>query len=83
MATIHGLWPLQNAQFGSRIKIAKNMPKQLYKRIRDVLLKNTGRRNIQEISNIQKVWRFLNWRKWPPCMGYSLCKILSLGQKLK
>ena len=25
LATTHGLWPLQNAQFGSKIKIRKNM----------------------------------------------------------
>ena len=26
---------------------------------------------------------FENWQKRPPCKGYSLCKIISLGQKIK
>ena len=26
---------------------------------------------------------FINWQKWPPCMGYNLCKMVSLGQTLK
>ena len=26
---------------------------------------------------------FENWQKWPQCKGYSLCKMVSLGQKLK
>ena len=26
---------------------------------------------------------FKNWQKWPQCKGYSLCKMVSLSQKLK
>ena len=26
---------------------------------------------------------FENWQKWPQCKGYSLCKMASLGRKLK
>ena len=26
---------------------------------------------------------FENWQKWPQCKGYSLCKMVSLGQKLR
>ena len=32
---------------------------------------------------IEKWELFKNWQKWPPCKGYSLFKIISLGQKWK
>ena len=32
---------------------------------------------------LEKLKNFKNGEKWPPCMGYSPCKVVSLGQKLK
>ena len=33
---------------------------------------------------IYEKWdHFENWQKWPQCKSYSLCKVVSLGQKLK
>ena len=31
----------------------------------------------------EKREHFEYWQKWPPCKGYRLCKIISLGQKIK
>ena len=31
----------------------------------------------------EKLDHFENCQKWPPCRGYRLCKILTLGQKIK
>ena len=31
----------------------------------------------------EKREHFENWQKWPQCKGYSLCKVVSLAQKLK
>ena len=41
-------------------------------------------KNISKKQLIFEKWEdFKNWQKWPPCKGYSLCKIMSLGQNIK
>ena len=37
----------------------------------------------EKTANITKMRAFLKLQNWPPSKGYSLCKILTLGQKLK
>ena len=31
----------------------------------------------------EKFDHFKNWQKWPPSKGYSLCKMVTLSQKIK
>ena len=38
---------------------------------------------LQETSNIRKKEHFENGQSWPRSKGYSLCKMVSLGQTLK
>ena len=37
----------------------------------------------KKTANIEKWDHFENWQKKPQCKDYSLCKVVSLGQKLK
>ena len=79
-ATMQRLWPLQSGQFGSKIKIPKKHVKngcrstfQLY------YAKNGPKKQL-----IFEKWdHFENWQKWPLCKGYSLCRMVSFGPKLK
>ena len=62
-----------------KLKMPKTCDKRLYKHIRLVLCKNNPKKQL-----IFEKWdHFENWQKWPQCKGYSLCKVVSLGQKLK
>ena len=64
---------------GPKLKMPKACDKRLYKHIRLVLCKNGSKKEL-----IFEKWdHFENWQKWPQCNGYSLCKMVSLGQKLK
>ena len=79
-ATMQRLWPLQSGQFGSKIKIAKKHAKngcritlQLY------YAKNGPKKQV----TFEKWDHFENWQKWPQCKGYSLCRMVSFGPKLK
>ena len=41
-------------------------------------------KNGSKKQQIFEKWdHFENWQKWPQCKGYRLCKMVSLGQKLK
>jgi len=62
--------------FGQKMKLPKTCQKRFYKHIKVVLCK----RQLEKAVNIRKMRAFL---KWPQCKGYSPCKILKLGQKIK
>ena len=71
LQTMQRLQPLQNGQFGSKIKNAKNMQKTILQEHQSCFVRKTARKNTKYSRNetILKI-------------GY-LCKILTLGQKLK
>ena len=64
---------------GQIIKLPKTCEKRFYKHIRDVL----GKKRLQKTPYIWKMGRIWKLEKWPQCKGYSLCKMVSLGQKIK
>ena len=69
---------MQNTQFGSKNKIALNMRKNT-NTLKFFYEKNGSK---QELIFV-KLEHFENGQNWPQCKGYSPCKILSLGQRLK
>ena len=70
IAILQRLLPLQNGQFGSKIKNAKNMPKPFYKDIRVVPCKKNAQKNtkysrtktILKIGQLAKA--FAKWSVW-------------------
>ena len=64
---------------GQKFKMPKTCDKRLYKHIRLVLCK----KRLQKAANIWEMRPSWKLQKWPLCKGYSLCKVVSLGQKLK
>ena len=75
------LKPLQNQYYGSKVKIAKKKCQmRLFNPITVVLCK----KRLQKTTWMIEKWgSFENWGKWLICKGHSLCKITTLGQKLK
>ena len=69
---------MQNPQFGSKIKIPKNMSKSILQIIYSCSLQKTAPKNTKYSRNesILKIGHHA-------CKGYSPCKILNLAQKLK
>ena len=69
---------MQNPHFGSKIKIPKNMSKSILQIIYSCSVQKTAPKNTKYLRNesILKIGHHA-------CKGYSLCKILTLGQKLK
>ena len=65
---------------GQKIKLPKTCQKRFYKHIRAVLCKKNGSKK-QVIFEERE--HFKNGPKWPKCKGYSSCRILYLGQKIK
>ena len=63
---------------GQNIKMHKNMFKTFPQHIA-VLCK----KRLQKQLIFEKWEHFENGQKWPPSKGYRLCKIVTLGQKLK
>ena len=63
-----------------KLKFVKTCQKRLYKHITMVLRKKPLQ---QRPKNKNKKVDFKNWKKWPPCKAYRLCKMVSLAQKLK
>ena len=64
---------------GQKLKMQKNVLKTFLQDIAVVLCK----KRLQRIANIRKMRPFENWQKRPPSKGYSFCKMVTLGQKLK
>ena len=65
--------------FGQKIKLPKTCEKRFFKHITDVLCK----KQLQKTINIPEMRRFWKLEKWAQCKGCSLCKMVSLGQKIK
>ena len=65
---------------GQNLKVPKRCEKRLFDLIKVVVCKKT----LQKTPNIgKKREHFENGQSRPRCMGYSPCKMLSMGQKLK
>ena len=62
-----------------KLKMQDNMLKTFFRHIAVSLYK----KRLEKTANIQKMRPFWKLPNWPPSKGYSLCKILTLGQKLK
>ena len=62
-----------------KIKLPKTCEKRFYNHITDVLCK----KRLQKTLHIREMRRFWKLEKWPLCKGYSLCKMVILGQKIK
>ena len=69
---------MQNSYFGSKIKILKNMSKSILQIIYSCSVKKKKRS--KKTTNIREMRHFQNGQS---SKGYSPCKILNLGQKLK
>ena len=69
---------MQNAHFGSKIKIPKNMWKFILQIIYSCSVQKTAQKNTKYSRNesILKIGHYA-------CKGYSPCKIITLAQKLK
>ena len=60
------------------------MPKRCEKRLYDHFIVVVCTKLLQKTPNTRKMKAFKKKdQNWPPCMGYSPCKLVSLGQKLK
>ena len=64
---------------GQKIKLPWTCKKRFHKNNTDVLCK----KRLQKTLNIREIGRVWKLEKWPQCKGYSLCKMVSLGQKIK
>ena len=80
LVTMHRLQPLQNAQFGSKLKTIKNVYEtSLEARYSCSVQKTASKKHLL----FKKLQVFENRQNWSQCIGYSLCKMVSLGQNLK
>ena len=71
------LEPMQNPHFRSKIKILKNMSKSILQIIWSCSVKKNRSKKHQILEKRD------HFENRPSCKGYSPCKILPLGQKLK
>ena len=74
-----GYRPCKIVTLGQKLKMHKNMLKTFLQHIAVVLSK----KQLQKHLILEKWEHFENCQKWPPSKGYRLCKIVTLGQKLK
>ena len=74
------LQPTQNGQFGSKIKIHKNMRKTFILSHQSCSAQKTAPK---KALIFEKRQLFENGQNWPLCKGYSPRKMVSLGPKLK
>ena len=65
--------------FGQKLKFKKTCKKRLEKDIR-VLPQEKGFKKHLIFENLHV---FKNRQNWSECMGHNLCKMLSLGKKIK
>ena len=74
---------------GQKLKMPETCDKRLYKHIRLVLCKKRlqklvlRKKRLQKAANIWEMRPFSKLPKPPKCKGYSLCKMVTLAQKLK
>ena len=71
--------PCKILSLGHKIKLAKTCQKRFYKHIKILLCK----KRLEKRTHIRNMRAFWKWLKVPQCKGYSSCKILNLGQKIK
>ena len=75
---------LQNRHFGSKIKNEKNEKKKRLKTFLKHIAAVLCKKQLEKPANFRKKKEYFeNCQKWPPSKGYRLCKIVTLGQKLK
>ena len=74
-----GYSPCILLSLGQNIKLPKTCENHFYKHIQVVLCK----KRLKKQLIFEKWEHFDNGQKWPQSKGYSPCKILSLGQKIK
>ena len=67
---------------GQKLKMPKTCEKPFYKNIKFFLCKET-REKTPNIKEMRQVWKSAILQRYSPCKGHSLCKMVSLGQKLK
>ena len=80
MASTQRLYSLcKMASLGQTLKLPKTYTKQLCDHITVVLCK----KSLEKTPNIWKMRRFWKLEKWPLSKGHSLCKMVSLRQKIK
>ena len=65
--------------FGQKLKMPKRGEKRFFDFIKAVVRKSRSKKHLI----LEKREQFQNGQNEPQCMGYSPCKMLSLGQKLK
>ena len=63
-----------------KLKMPKGCEKRFYNPIRVAVCKKPLKK--KDII-LKKLGHFENGQNWPRCIGYSPCKMVSLGQKLK
>ena len=69
---------MKNPYFGSKIKIPKTISKSILQIISSCSVQKSAPKNTKYSRN-ESILKIGNH----PCKGYSLCKILTLAQKLK
>ena len=74
-----GYSPCKTLSLGQKIKLPETCQNHLYKHIKVLLCK----KRLEKTANIQKVRSSWKLPKMAQCKGYSPCKTLSLGQKIK
>ena len=74
-----GYSPCKILNLGQKIKLPKTCKNDSINTLELFYAKNGSKKQV-----IFEKWEhFKNSQKWPQCKGYSPCKILSLGQKMK
>ena len=74
-----GYSPCKILSLGQEIKLLKHAKKVSTNTLELFYAKNGSRKQLK----FEKWEHLENGQKWPKCKGYSRCKILSLGQKIK
>ena len=74
-----GYSPCKLVSLVQKLKMLKSCEKRCY----DHIKVNMSKTVLQKTPNTGKWDDFKNGQNWPPCMSYSPCKMVSLGQKWK
>ena len=75
--------PLQNGQFGSKIKNAKKNAKNHFPTTAHLFCAEKSSKKHPILEKKDNLENRPSTKGYSPCKGYSLCKMVSLGQKLK
>ena len=78
-----GYSPWKMVSLGQKVKMPKTCEKPFYRNIRVVLRKKPFQ-TTPNIREMRPIWKSaISGKGYSPCKGHSLCKMVSLGQKLK